>query len=90
MMVTWLAAFLAWAAKSALDTDWWNVCFDTGAFHSVAPRGIFPGPITSSPMSRAGKEYRGPDSSRIPIMGQLDGRWLDELGAPCAPTLTAH
>ena len=57
--------------------------FDTGAFHSVTPRGIFPGPITSSPMSRAGKKYRGPDSSRIPNLGQLDGRWLDELGAPC-------
>ena len=59
------------------------MCFDTGAFHSVTPRGIFPGAITSSPMSRAGKKYRGPDNSRIPNLGMIDGRWLDELGAPC-------
>lgn len=33
--------------------------FDTGAFHSVTTRGIFPGPIVFSAMSRAGKKHIG-------------------------------
>ena len=54
--------------------------FDTGAVHSVTPPGIFAGKMRPSPMSRAGKKYRGPDGTGICNLGQLDVRFATDEG----------
>ena len=54
--------------------------FDTGAVHSCAPPGVFPGTMRPSAMSRSGKMYRGPDSSAIPNLGQQDVNFVTDEG----------
>ena len=54
--------------------------FDTGAVNSVTPPGIFSAKVRPSPMSRAGKKYRGPDKSPIPNLGPLDAKFVTDEG----------
>ncbi len=44
---------------------------DSGAVHSVAPPSCFPGPMTSSPWSRAGRGYRAANGTGIKNLGQV-------------------
>ena len=44
---------------------------DSGAVHSVAPPGCFPGPVTPSPWSRAGRGYRAANGTGIKNLGQM-------------------
>ena len=45
---------------------------DSGAVHSVTPPGTFPGKVSSSPWSRAGRGYRAANGTRIKNLGQVD------------------
>ena len=60
--------------------------FDTGAVHSCAPPNVFPGSVRPSAMSRAGKMYRGPDSSAIPNLGQQDVSFVTDEGVKAGLT----
>jgi hypothetical protein len=44
---------------------------DSGAVHSVAPPGFFPGLVTPSPWSRAGRGYRAANGTAIRNLGQV-------------------
>jgi hypothetical protein len=44
---------------------------DSGAVHSVAPPGCFPGPVAPSPWSRAGRGYRAANGTGIKNLGQV-------------------
>ena len=55
--------------------------FDTGAFKSCTPPGLFPGKIRASKMSRSGKGFAGPDQSPIPNLGEQDCKFLTEDGS---------
>ena len=59
---------------------------DSGAVDSVAPPGVFEGTMRPSAMSKRGKKYRGPDSSRIPNLGQLDVTFESDEGHKCGMT----
>jgi len=44
---------------------------DSGAVHSVTPPSVFPGPVTPSPWSRAGRGYRAANGTGIKNLGQV-------------------
>ena len=58
--------------------------FDTGAFKSCTPPGLFPGTVRPSAMSKAGKHFSGPDQSAIPNLGEQNCRFLTETGDPAS------
>ena len=47
-----------------------EVVVDSGAVQSVAPKGLFPGTVEPSAMSRAGRTYRAANGSPIRNFGQ--------------------
>jgi hypothetical protein len=55
--------------------------FDTGAFKSCTPPGLFPGKVRASKMSAPGKGFSGPDQSPIPNLGEQLCKFLTEDGA---------
>ena len=59
---------------------------DSGAVDSVVPPGVFEGVVKPSVMSKGGKKYRGPDSSRIPNLGQMDVSFESDEGHKCGMT----
>ena len=61
--------------------------FDTGAFKSCTPPGLFPGKVRASKMSSSGKGFAGPDQSPIPNLGELDCKFLTEDGTQAAMCL---
>ncbi len=48
-----------------------EVVVDSGAVHSVAPPGVFPGKTVPSPWSRAGRGYRAANGTGIKNLGQI-------------------
>jgi hypothetical protein len=56
---------------------------DSGAADSVAKAGTFSGKVMPSPMSRAGKKYRGPDGTNIPNEGELAVHFVSDEGHKC-------
>jgi hypothetical protein len=56
---------------------------DSGAVHSVAPPGIFPGKVCPSPWSRAGRGYRAANGTGIKNLGQVDVPFATAEGHRC-------
>ena len=56
---------------------------DSGAEESVAPPGVFPGPVTPSAMSRAGLKYKAANGPRIPNLGQQKVLFRPSEGHTC-------
>ena len=56
---------------------------DSGAEDSVTPPNLFAGPVASSPMSRAGRNYRAANGSPIPNLGQMIAHFRDAGGRAC-------
>ena len=57
---------------------------DSGAVHSVAPPGLFPGPTVPSPWSKAGRGYRAANGTGIKNLGQVGVRFNTAEGDRCA------
>ncbi len=56
---------------------------DSGAVHSVAPPLKFPGPMTSSPWSCAGRGYRAANGTGIKNLGQVQVAFGTGEGHQC-------
>jgi hypothetical protein len=56
---------------------------DSGAVHSVAPPGIFPGKVRTSPWSRAGRGYRAANGTSIKNLGEIDVPFATAEGHKC-------
>ncbi len=56
---------------------------DSGAVHSVAPPGFFPGRVSPSPWSRAGRGYRAANGTAIKNLGQVDVPFATAEGHKC-------
>jgi len=56
---------------------------DSGAVHSVAPPLRFPGPMSSSPWSRAGRGYRAANGTGIKNLGQVQVAFGTTEGHKC-------
>ena len=63
---------------------WVEGVVDSGAVNSVARRGTFPGQVTPSAMSLAGKKYKCASSNTIANEGELGVRFLSGEGHQCA------
>ncbi len=57
-----------------------EVVVDSGAVHSVAPPGVFPGATVPSPWSRAGRGYRAANGTAIKNLGQIAVRFCTAEG----------
>jgi hypothetical protein len=56
---------------------------DSGAVHSVTPLKLFPGRVTPSPWSRAGRGYRAANGTRIANLGQVQVPFATAEGHRC-------
>mgnify|MGYP002177230780 CR=1 FL=1 len=56
---------------------------DSGAVHSVTPPALFPGKISSSPWSRAGRSYRAANGTGIKNLGQVSVGFGTSEGHRC-------
>jgi hypothetical protein len=56
---------------------------DSGAVHSVAPPMRFPGPMSPSPWSRAGRGYRAANGTGIKNLGQVQVAFGTTEGHKC-------
>jgi hypothetical protein len=56
---------------------------DSGAVHSVAPPGLFPGKVCPSPWSRAGRGYRAANGTGIKNLGQVNVPFATAEGYRC-------
>jgi hypothetical protein len=61
-----------------------DVVVDSGAVASVAPKGLFPGALESSIMSRAGRTYRAANGSPIRNFGQVRVPFVSAEGHKCS------
>ncbi len=57
---------------------------DSGAVHSVAPPGFFPGRMVPSPWSQAGRGYRAANGTGIKNLGQIAVRFATAEGDKCS------
>ncbi len=57
---------------------------DSGAVHSVAPPGWFPGPMVPSAWSRAGRGYRAANGTAIKNLGQITVKFATATGDKCS------
>jgi hypothetical protein len=57
---------------------------DSGAVHSVAPPGWFPGPMVPSAWSRAGRGYRAANGTAIKNLGQVTVKFATATGDKCS------
>jgi len=57
---------------------------DSGAVHSVAPPGLFPGKVRPSPWSRAGRGYRAANGTGIKNLGQVAVPFATVEGHRCS------
>ena len=57
---------------------------DSGAEETVAPPGLLPGRLESSPMSRAGGRFRAANGTRIPNLGQQVAAFTTAEGHSCS------
>ena len=73
-------------AKSKEPDGWKEVIavVDSGAEETVAPPGLLPGPVTESPMQRAGGRYRAANGARIPNLGQQRVAFATAGGQRCS------
>ena len=65
----------------------WRVAtavLDSGAEETVAPPGLLPGRLESSPMSRAGGRFRAANGTRIPDLGQQVAAFTTAEGHSCS------
>ena len=56
---------------------------DSGAEETVAPPGLLPGQLESSPMSRSGGRFRAANGTRIANLGQQDATFSTPDGHSC-------
>ena len=56
---------------------------DSGAEETVAPPGLLPGRMESSPMSRSGGRFRAANGTRIANLGQQDATFSTTDGHTC-------
>ena len=61
-----------------------DVVVDSGAVASVAPKGLFPGALEPSAMSRAGRTYRAANGSPIRNFGQVRVPFVSAEGHKCS------
>ena len=61
-----------------------DVVVDSGAVASVAPKGLFPGALEPSIMSRAGRTYRAANGSPIRNFGQVRVPFVSAEGHKCS------
>ena len=61
-----------------------EVVVDSGAVQSVAPKGLFPGTVEPSAMSRAGRTYRAANGSPIRNFGQVRVPFVSPEGHRCS------
>ena len=57
---------------------------DSGAEETVAPPGLLPGRVETSPMQRAGGRYRAANGARIPNLGQQLSSFRTPEGHGCS------
>ncbi len=57
---------------------------DSGAVHSVTPPGVFPGLVSPSPWSTAGRGYRAANGTGIKNLGQLSVKFATTEGDRCS------
>ena len=61
-----------------------EVVVDSGTVASVAPKGLFPGALEPSTMSRAGRTYRAANGSPIRNFGQVRVPFVSTEGHKCS------
>ncbi len=62
---------------------WVEAVVDSGAVHSVTPPSLFPGRMTSSPWSRAGRGYHAANGTSIKNLGQVQVPFCTAEGHKC-------
>jgi hypothetical protein len=71
------------AGEKSVGGKWVEAAIDSGAVHSVAPPGFFPGATQPSPWSRAGRGYRAANGTSIKNLGQIDVPFATAEGFRC-------
>ena len=72
------------SGEAARTGDVVEAVVDSGAVHSVAPPGWFPGPTVPSPWSRAGRGYRAANGTGIKNLGQVAVKFCTAEGDRCS------
>ena len=65
------------------EGKWIECVVDSGAIHSVAKRGTFPGKIYPSAMSKLKKGYKCASNKRIPNEGEVEVKFVTNEGHKC-------
>ena len=71
------------AGETSTGGRWVEAAMDSGAVHSVAPPGLFPGATQPSPWSRTGRGYRAANGTSIKNLGQLEVPFATAEGFRC-------
>ena len=71
------------AGETSAGGRWVEAAIDSGAVHSVAPPGLFPGATQPSPWSRAGRGYRAANGTSIKNLGQIEVPFATAEGFRC-------
>ncbi len=71
------------AGETSTGGKWVEAAVDSGAVHSVAPPGLFPGATQPSPWSRAGRGYRAANGTSIKNLGQIEVPFATAEGFRC-------
>jgi hypothetical protein len=71
------------AGEKSVGGRWVEAAMDSGAVHSVAPPGFFPGATLPSPWSRTGRGYRAANGTSIKNLGQIDVPFATAEGFNC-------
>ncbi len=74
---------LAEVSAEARGGHYVEAVVDSGAVHSVTPPGLFPGRVSPSPWSRAGRGYRAANGTRIANLGQVQVPFSTAEGHRC-------
>ncbi len=72
------------AGETSAGGRWVEAAVDSGAVHSVAPPGVFPGKTHPSPWSRQGKGYRAANGTSIKNLGQQQVPFATAEGFRCS------
>jgi hypothetical protein len=72
------------AGETSAGGKWVEAAVDSGAVHSVAPPGVFPGKTHPSPWSRQGKGYRAANGTSIKNLGQQQVPFATAEGFRCS------
>ncbi len=71
------------AGEKSAGGRWVEAAMDSGAVHSVAPPGFFPGATQPSPWSRTGRGYRAANGTSIKNLGQIEVPFATAEGYRC-------